>query len=179
MTSHAKKENHLQGCFDQGFFDPLVTKNPYCAGQVIFDSGCIGGDGVPATPEKEIMGNQTPLESPPLDNAPPATGMCDAGRFNNGQFSMIQYEGKPPATNATARRKRKRQPADPSNEETDDFKSQLYSMLETSSQVLTAHVESQNVNSQLDRNQRKEHMESLVGVLGKLADALGKIAEKL
>lgn len=179
MTSHIKKENPLQGCFDQGYFDPLVTKNTYCADQVLFDSSCVGGDGVPTTPEKETMGLQVPLESPPLVSAPPATGTSNAPRFNNPQYNVMQCDGKAVATSASANKKRKRQSADSPTEETDNFKSQLCSMLETSSRVLTAHVESQNANSQLDRNQRKEHMESLVGVLGKLADAVGKIAERL
>lgn len=44
---------------------------------------------------------------------------------------------------------------------------------------IQAQIEAHNLNSQLDRTQRKEQGESLVGVLGKLAEALGKIAEKL
>eukprot|EP00250_Pteridium_aquilinum_P016200 c22999_g1_i1 orf=574-1113(-) len=179
MTSLTKKEDHLQGCFDQGFFDLLVAKNPYCANQTIFDGACVGGDGVPATPEKEIMVNQTPLESPSLDNAPSAADVCEAGQFINGQFQVVQYAEKPTGTKAGTGRKRKRQAVDASNEEMGDFKTHIFSMLQTSSAVLTAHVDSQNVNSRLDREQRKEQMDSLVGVLHKLADALGKIAERL
>ncbi|MCO5593321.1 hypothetical protein L7F22_047331 [Adiantum nelumboides] len=179
MTSDTKKEDHLQGCYDQGFYDLLVVaKNSFCANQTIFDSACVG-DGVPATPEKEIMVNQAPLESPSLDNAPSTADVCEAGQFINGQFNVVQYGEKSTGTKVGAGRKRKRQPADVPNEETGDFKSQLFSMLQTSSAVLTAHVESQNVNSRLDREQRKEQMESLVGVLHKLADALGKIADRL
>ena len=107
------------------------------------------------------------------------SGMCDSARFNNGELNAMQHEGKVVASNANARRKRKRPVGDSTNEETDEFKSQLYSMLESNSQVLTAHLESQNVNSELDRNQRKDQMESLIGVLGKLADALTKIADRL
>ncbi|KAI5083323.1 hypothetical protein GOP47_0003066 [Adiantum capillus-veneris] len=180
MTSHSKKEDHLQGCYDQGFYDLLVVaKNPFCVNQNIFDSACVGGDGVPATPEKEIMANQAPLESPSLDNAPSTADVCEAGQFMNGQFNMVQYGEKSTGTKVGAARKRKRQPADVPSEEGGEFKSHLFSMLQTSSAVLTAHVESQNVNSRLDREQRKEQMESLVGVLNKLADSLGKIAERL
>ncbi|KAI5070751.1 hypothetical protein GOP47_0015094 [Adiantum capillus-veneris] len=177
MTSHIKKESRLQGYIDQGYFDPVVSKNPYCAGQIIFDSGYTGGD-VPTTPEKETFGLPTPPESPPFINAYPATGVCNTTRHTNPQFNMVQCDGKLAVT-SSANKKRKRQPAESIAEETDDFKSQLYSMLETSSRLLTAHVESQNANSQLDRNQRKEHMDSLVNVLGKLADAVGKLAERL
>uniref|UniRef100_A0A0D6R3Y1 Myb-like domain-containing protein n=1 Tax=Araucaria cunninghamii TaxID=56994 RepID=A0A0D6R3Y1_ARACU len=60
-----------------------------------------------------------------------------------------------------------------------DLKQQLLSILERNGQVLTAHVNSHNLNCQLDRDQRNEHTKSLVEVLGKLADALGRIADKL
>ncbi|KAH6556456.1 hypothetical protein KP509_1Z177400 [Ceratopteris richardii] len=73
------------------------------------------------------------------------------------------------------RKKRKR----PSVEETDEFNRELCTLLESSSRILTAHMDSQNLNFHLDRTQRKEHAENLVAVLGKLADAIGKIADKL
>ncbi|GLJ09431.1 hypothetical protein SUGI_0109660 [Cryptomeria japonica] len=60
-----------------------------------------------------------------------------------------------------------------------DLKQQLLSILERNGQLLSAQVEAHNLNCQLDRDQRNEHAESLVGVLGKLADALGRIADKL
>ncbi|KAL4192154.1 hypothetical protein AMTRI_Chr06g170830 [Amborella trichopoda] len=59
------------------------------------------------------------------------------------------------------------------------LRDQLLQLLERNSRVLTAQLEAQNLNCQLDRNQRKDHAESLVGVLNKLADALGRIADKL
>lgn len=40
-------------------------------------------------------------------------------------------------------------------------------------------MEAQNLNFQLDREQRKDQANSLVLVLGRLADALGRIADKL
>ena len=70
MSSHTKTENHMQVCYEQSYFDPLVGKSPYCGDQIIFDSGCIGGDVVPPTSEKEVMGNQA-LESPALAHGPP------------------------------------------------------------------------------------------------------------
>ncbi|KAH9329195.1 hypothetical protein KI387_001303 [Taxus chinensis] len=73
--------------------------------------------------------------------------------------------------------KRKRSSSE--GESDSDLRYQLLSVLERNSRVLTAHVEAQNLNCQLDRNQRKDHADSLIGVLGKLADALGRIADKL
>ena len=77
---------------------------------------------------------------------------------------------------SSARKKRKHAAED---ELHDEIKTQLYSLLENNSRVLESHIESQNLNSQLDRNQRKEHAENLVSVLSKLADAMEKIADRL
>uniref|UniRef100_A0A0D6QYM7 Myb-like domain-containing protein n=1 Tax=Araucaria cunninghamii TaxID=56994 RepID=A0A0D6QYM7_ARACU len=73
--------------------------------------------------------------------------------------------------------KRKRSSSDVESDS--DLRDQLLSILERNSRILTAHMESQNMNYQLDRKQRKDHADSLIGVLGKLADALGQIADKL
>ena len=45
--------------------------------------------------------------------------------------------------------------------------------------MLAAQLEAQNQNCELDREQRKDQANSLVLVLGRLADALGRIADKL
>ncbi|KAG6476930.1 hypothetical protein ZIOFF_066178 [Zingiber officinale] len=55
----------------------------------------------------------------------------------------------------------------------------LIEVLERNSRMLTAQLEAQNLNCQLDRDLRKDQAKSLLDVLGKLADALGKIADKL
>lgn len=56
---------------------------------------------------------------------------------------------------------------------------QLIDVLERNGKMLTAQLEAQNNSFQLDREQRKDHADSLVAVLNKLADALGRIADKL
>lgn len=55
----------------------------------------------------------------------------------------------------------------------------LIEVLERNSKMLMAQLEAQNINCQLDRDQRKDQANSLLGVLNKLADALGRIADKL
>lgn len=55
----------------------------------------------------------------------------------------------------------------------------MIEILEKSSRMLAAQLEAQNINCQLDRDQRKDEANSLLNVLGKLADALGRIADKL
>ncbi|KAG4908747.1 hypothetical protein JHK82_057398 [Glycine max] len=73
-------------------------------------------------------------------------------------------------------RKRKRLTTD-GEEETLQY--QLIDVLERNGKMLSAQLEAQNINFQLDREQRKDHASNLVAVLDKLADALGKIADKL
>jgi len=75
-------------------------------------------------------------------------------------------------------RKRKRFAID-GGEETISSHSHLIHVLERNGKMLTAQLEAQNTNFQLDREQRKDHADGLVAVLNKLADALGKIADKL
>ncbi|EHA8591653.1 putative Trihelix transcription factor ASR3 [Cocos nucifera] len=55
----------------------------------------------------------------------------------------------------------------------------LIEVLDRNSKMLTTQLEAQNINCQLDRDQRKDQANSLLGVLNKLADALGRIADKL
>lgn len=187
MSNGVGKDNRLPVCFDRELFDSsdrCLGKNQCCASDIIFfsdgaEEGLFSGiehsvrDQAPATSEKDPIR----MESPPMESTTPTPGNCDT-KFSNGKFTLSPGEEKP-TVHTTARRKRKRSSIDPSLGETDEFKAQLYSMLESTNRVLTAHVESQNINRQLDRNQRKQHADNLVGVLGKLADALGKIADRL
>jgi len=60
-----------------------------------------------------------------------------------------------------------------------NLQGQLVEILDRSSQMVAAQLEAQNINSRLDREQRKDQVSSLLGVLGKVADALYRIADKL
>ncbi|KAJ4720319.1 trihelix transcription factor ASR3-like [Melia azedarach] len=75
-------------------------------------------------------------------------------------------------------RKRKRFTVE-GDEEMSNLQNQLIDVLEKNGKMLTTQLEAQNNNFQLDREQRKDHADSLVAVLNKLADALGRIADKL
>jgi hypothetical protein len=55
----------------------------------------------------------------------------------------------------------------------------LLEILDQNSRMVAAQLEAQNVNSERDREQRREQANSLAVVLGRLADALGRIADKL
>lgn len=59
------------------------------------------------------------------------------------------------------------------------LESKLIEVLEKNSRTLSAQLEAQNCNCQLDRDQRKDQTDGLVAVMSKIADALGRIADKL
>ncbi|KAJ6944900.1 hypothetical protein NC651_000051 [Populus alba x Populus x berolinensis] len=96
-----------------------------------------------------------------------------------------QYQPAPRASQAQdgglashEERKRKRFAID-GDEETISLQGHLIDVLERNGKMLSAQLEAQNTNFQLDREQRKDHADGLVAVLNKLANALGKIADKL
>lgn len=87
---------------------------------------------------------------------------------------------KPEIGSAQEGKKRKRYTAEVDEEdETRTLHDQLIEAFERNGQLLTSQLESQNIHLQLDREQRKDQANSLVSVLHKLADALGRIADKL
>ncbi|XP_062184705.1 trihelix transcription factor ASR3-like isoform X2 [Phragmites australis] len=75
--------------------------------------------------------------------------------------------------------KRQRSSDDISGRAGADLQGQLIEILDQSSRMVAAQLEAQNINSRLDREQRKDQVSSLLGVLGKVADALYRIADKL
>ncbi|KAL2329693.1 hypothetical protein Fmac_017274 [Flemingia macrophylla] len=83
------------------------------------------------------------------------------------------------STSQGAARKRKRFPMDGEEVEDETFQSQLIDVLEKNGKMLRDQLEAQNINLQLDRQQQKDTASNIVAVLDKLADALGRIADKL
>ncbi|XVE92689.1 hypothetical protein REPUB_Repub01dG0121000 [Reevesia pubescens] len=75
-------------------------------------------------------------------------------------------------------RKRKKTAID-GDEEMSSLQYHLIDVLERNGKMLVAQLEAQNTNFQQDREQRKDHADNFVAVLNKLADALGRIADKL
>ncbi|GLT83873.1 hypothetical protein SLE2022_021400 [Rubroshorea leprosula] len=55
----------------------------------------------------------------------------------------------------------------------------LIKVLKRNGNPLNEQIQAQNTNCQLDRDQRKEHSESLVAAINKLTDALVRIADRL
>ncbi|KAL5979488.1 hypothetical protein ACLOJK_019392 [Asimina triloba] len=100
-------------------------------------------------------------------------GHLDAGMENEQQPDMDAGKG------SASQECRKRKRVSPDSVGVPNLQDQLMDVLERNSKMLLAQLEAQNINCQLDRDQRKDHTDGLIGVLGKLADALGRIADKL
>lgn len=75
-------------------------------------------------------------------------------------------------------KKRKREKLD-EEDDTRNVQAELVEVLERNGRLLSSQLESQNIHLQLEREQRKDNVNSLISVLNKLADALGRIADKL
>lgn len=187
MRNDLRRERKLPGFFDREVYDILdgggpssaegdkslvlslapaetetETENVFDSGRTAVDDGLFS-DEVIASPEKEA-----PTPTP---------------------ISATQYQHHPPAAETTQsrdeERKRKR-PAiddDADEEEEEDEKmplqNQLIEAMERNGRLLSSQLQIQNTNSQLDRDQRRDHANTLFAVLNKLADAMVRIADKL
>ncbi|XP_059633459.1 trihelix transcription factor ASR3 [Cornus florida] len=164
--------------------------------EAVFDSGrsAAAEDGLFSDFEQsgqEEVGGSPEKELPPPKDIP-TTAMPtpipisekEYQPFSKGSAAQgATYEKQPtsiPEVGATSQEGRKRKWfARDGDEETANLQYQLVDALEKNGRVLSAQLEAQNINFQLDREQRKDHVNSIVAVLNKLADALGRIADKL
>ncbi|GMY26637.1 trihelix transcription factor ASR3 [Fagus crenata] len=162
---------------------------------ILFDSGrsAAAEDGLFSDFEQDESGRTPEKEAPPAPkDAPSATAIPAPTPISEKQYQPVlrscQGQGttneKQPASNpeigSTSQEGRKRKRvATEEDEETISLQNQLVDVLERNAKTLGAQLDAQNVNFQLDREQRKDDVHSLIGVLNKLADALGRIADKL
>ncbi|KAB5573262.1 hypothetical protein DKX38_000456 [Salix brachista] len=199
MRNDLRRERKLPGFFDREVYDILdggggtvpglvlalaPSSTEVVAEEVVFDSGRSAaaedglfsdfeqeeGGGSPEAVVKEVQpikaavtegfANPTPISVPPNDKRPAA----------NPEMGSASHDD----------RKRKRFAIDgDGDEETFSLQNHLIDVLGRNGKMLTAQLEAQNINFQLDREQRKDHADGLVAVLNKLANALGKLADKL
>ncbi|KAI4383633.1 hypothetical protein MLD38_009445 [Melastoma candidum] len=101
-----------------------------------------------------------------------------------GRASQKQPASRPDiGSSSKDTRKRRRLVAEGEDREeeepTPDLQGRMVDALERNGRLLTTQLESQNRNLQLDRDQRRIQTDGLLSVLNKLADALGRIADKL
>lgn len=74
---------------------------------------------------------------------------------------------------------KRRRPSPDNSEDNTNFDDNVINMLRRNSNILKAHLGAQNINYQLARDQQKQQTDSLVAALGRLTDAITKIADKL
>ncbi|XP_021722993.1 trihelix transcription factor ASR3-like [Chenopodium quinoa] len=98
-----------------------------------------------------------------------------AGRNNEKQQDRINVE-----IGSTSREGRKRKRfMDKDDNNNNGEQDELCQVLEKNGRILSAQLDAYNINLKLDREERRDHANSLVAVLNKLADSLGRIADKL
>ncbi|KAJ1270749.1 hypothetical protein BS78_06G075300 [Paspalum vaginatum] len=130
-----------------------------------------GGQAVPFFPETARASSLSVHEK---STDVPRQASTEQGTSKGKQPEQIAEDSP-----AQCRQKRQRSDDDASGRSATDVQGQLIEILDRSSQMVAAQLEAQNINSRLDREQRKDQVSSLLGVLGKVADALYRIADKL
>lgn len=200
MRNDLRRERRLPGFFDREVYDILDGADAKKGGEevaeeageeedeaeVIFDSGrsAAAEEGLfsdfeqSGSPEKEVP----TAESPVAVAAPTPISEKQYQPFHAENLAADVATEKQPSVNpekvSTSQGQKRRRILLEADGAT-PLQNHLIEVLEQNSKMLTAQFEAQNINCQLDRDLRKDHTASLVGVLGKLADALGKIADKL
>ncbi|KAF5726624.1 hypothetical protein HS088_TW22G00304 [Tripterygium wilfordii] len=148
-------------------------------------------DDAGVTPEMQTL----PKDVPPITIAVSAPGSATPAPISEQQYqphlspppgfqapgatNMKQPASNPEMGSTSQERRKRRHVVTDVDEETTNLQNQLIDVLERNGKMLSAQLEVQNTNFQLDREQRKVYADGLVVVLNKLADALGRIADKL
>ncbi|XP_073153920.1 trihelix transcription factor ASR3 isoform X2 [Henckelia pumila] len=204
MRNDLRRERKLPGFFDKEVYDildgsggddeeevpgelslalaPATAAEGADEAEALFDSGRsavadgrLFSDFEQSAREEEPPGNpdqskeETVAEKQSLPPESPARGITSEKQPASDAEVRSSQEG---------RRKRKRIASDGDGEAT-SVELQLIEALEKNGKLLGLQLETHNSHLQLEREQRKEHMNGLITVLNKLADALGRIADKL
>lgn len=203
MRNDLRREKKLPGFFDREVYDildsstssdqdnnninnPLLLLPP----PPVFDSGrcAASDDGLFSDSEQQ---HQHHIVNPPLPL--PSTSefrhLTDKQHQNlpqrqasvQGPDAAATHEKQPfshPDVGTTQEGRKRKRPAAEGDEEM-YLQHQLIETLERNGTILSSQLEVQNNNFQSDMELRKDHGNSLIAVLNKLADALGRIADKL
>eukprot|EP00262_Sarcandra_glabra_P019174 TRINITY_DN7131_c0_g1_i1.p1 TRINITY_DN7131_c0_g1~~TRINITY_DN7131_c0_g1_i1.p1 ORF type:complete len:293 (+),score=64.74 TRINITY_DN7131_c0_g1_i1:78-956(+) len=170
LRSDLRREFNLPGFFDRELYG-LLDKAFGCK-ETDFD--------VVKQEEEDVVESPTVIPSPvPTRNTMrTSTSPNLGGADGRSEEPLTMADEKDSAPNVTSL-KRTRESSEEDCHRSHNLRHRVLSILERNGRALSSHIESHNLNCQLDRNQRNEEVQSLVGVLGKLADALGRIADKL
>ncbi|TVT99853.1 hypothetical protein EJB05_21531, partial [Eragrostis curvula] len=119
-----------------------------------------------------------PVIALPISEKPEASRQQQSAEQGTSKDKQPEQRTEKDAPAQQGGQKRPRTDED-TGEGTTDLQSKLIEILDRNSRLVATQLEAQNLNCQLDREQRKDQANSLVLVLGRLADALGRIADKL
>ncbi|XP_055814636.1 trihelix transcription factor ASR3-like isoform X2 [Solanum dulcamara] len=197
MRNDLRREKKLPGFFDREVYDILDRGNGNGNGdeegglvlalgsEVLFDSGksaaAAGDDGLFSDFEPDEAG-ATPHK--PVNDPPIPTPISEQQHQPLSQVSPTQGTSQPTTRepdigSGQEGRKRKQNDLDADDEEARNVQHHLVRALERNGKLVSSQLEAQNMHFEQDREQRKGHVDNLVAVLTKLADALGRIADKL
>ncbi|CAL0300408.1 unnamed protein product [Lupinus luteus] len=203
MRNDLRRERKLPGFFDKEVFDILDSGSPVTALSPALVLALSSPEGYSEPPQTHVYDSNRSVgglfsdfehdevggsPSSEKKDVPVATPIPEKqyqpifhGSHGEGNAQGVT-NGKQPASNPEAgstsqgERKRKHSASD-AEEETLQY--QLIDVLERNGKMLNTQLEAQNINFQLDCQQRKDHSNNLIAVLDKLANALGRIADKL
>ncbi|CAL0308324.1 unnamed protein product [Lupinus luteus] len=151
MRNDLRRERKLPGYFDREVYDILDAASPAAAAA--------------AAVEKQYQ---------------PLLLQVYTGKGNGQGTTNDKHPASNPEAGSTSqegRRKRTRFATDDGEEET--LQSQLIDVMERNGKMVQDQLESRNMNFELDMQQQKDTASNIVNVLDKLANALGRIADKL
>ncbi|KAK4721435.1 hypothetical protein R3W88_011668 [Solanum pinnatisectum] len=150
--------------------------------QVLFDSG----KSAAASGDDALFSDFEPDETPhkPINDPPIPTPISEQQHQPLSQVSPTEGTSQPTTRepdigSGQEGRKRKKNDSDADDEEARSVQHHLVRALERNGKLVSSQLEAQNMQFEHDREQRKDHVDNLVAVLTKLADALGRIADKL
>lgn len=209
MRNDLRRERKLPGFFDRDVYDILdgVSTAPAPAEETIeiitpvraeadgeevgFDSGrSAADDGLfsdfdedkeaededdaeidrPSSPVEVLPISEKKLESFQGDGSNPVPSKDKPQTAAENSFKDSPDHGRP---------KRRRTSREDDEDGSSSLQSQLIEMLDRNNRILAGQLQTQNMNTHLDRELRKDQVNGLLVVLNKLADALGRIADKL
>ncbi|XP_072965271.1 trihelix transcription factor ASR3-like [Typha angustifolia] len=186
MRSDRRRARRLPGCFDRQVYEMIKRGEEESEEEeeeeeeiemereeeeVVFDSGRKeSGEGLFEDEEEAMM--VLPISERKYE--PFQEEFSDPDMMNDKQQADISEKGSSRQEGPKLKRS-----SSPEIAEETSLENKLIEVLQKNSTMLTAQLETQNHNYQLDRDQRKEQADHLLNVLSKLADAVERIADKL
>ncbi|CAN6272827.1 unnamed protein product [Urochloa humidicola] len=166
---------------------PVEEEKEVGPSEAVFDSGRQATEEALFSEEEEEEEEEAPAAAapPPPVIAVPVSEKPEASRQQQSAEQAGTSKDKQPeqstARDAPSQQGGQKRPRtdEEAGQGTTDLQSKLIEILDRNSRIVAEQLEVQKQNCELDREQRKDQANSLVLVLGRLADALGRIADKL